>query len=46
MPHEEKEKRQLNSIGIDIYLVPGRVYMKACSISKNGGNYCSKEGLI
>ena len=41
-----KEKRQLNTIGIDIYLTPGRVYMKARSIFKNGGNYCSKKGLI
>ena len=31
------EKRQLNSIGIELYLTPGRVYMKACSIFKEWG---------
>jgi hypothetical protein len=32
-----REKRQWNSIGIEIYLAPGRVYMKACSIFKEWG---------
>jgi hypothetical protein len=36
---EGKEKRQLNSIGIDIYLTLGRVYMRACSIFKQMGEF-------
>jgi hypothetical protein len=32
-----EEKGQLNTVGIDIYLIPGRVYMKACSIFKEWG---------
>ena len=33
-PKSGKKKRHLNVIGIDIYLIPGRIYMKACNIFK------------